>query len=113
MTIRSYISDKLKAYGITEAQLIDLSISSGLELDADVMSANQDVLGVALTQTLEECILAPRMTNVSESGFSVSWNYESAAQYYLWLCRKWGVIPNDDVLALLGIPSIIDRTDNW
>lgn len=113
MTIRAYISDKLKAYDITEAQLIDLSISSGLDLNADVMEVNPNVVGVALTHTLEECILAPRLSNVSESGFSMSWNYESVSKYYLWLCRKWGVTPNDEVLGLLGISTIIDCTDNW
>ena len=85
MTIRAYISDKLKAYGISEAQLIDLSITTGLDLDADVMAIEPSVVGVALTKTLEECILAPRLSNVSESGFSMSWNYESVGKYYLCL----------------------------
>ncbi len=61
MTIRAYITDKLKAYGITEAQLVDLSISSGLKLDSDVMDNDPTAVGIALTQTLEECILAPRL----------------------------------------------------
>lgn len=113
MTIRAYITDKLKAYGITEAQLVDLSISSGLKLDSDVMDNGPTAVGIALTQTLEECILAPRLSSVSESGFSMSWNYDSVGKYYLWLCRKWGVTPNDDVLGMLGISTIIDRTDNW
>ncbi len=113
MTIRAYISDKLKAYGISEAQLIDLSISTGLKLDDDVMAADPAVVGNALTKTLEECILAPRLSSVSESGFSMSWDYESVGKYYLWLCRKWGITPNDNILDLLGISSIIDRTDNW
>lgn len=113
MTIRAYISDKLKAYGVTEAQLIDLSITSGLNLESDVMNNDPAVVGVALTKTLEECILAPRLSSVSESGFSMSWNYESVGKYYLWLCRKWGIAPNDDVVGMLGISTIIDRTDNW
>ncbi len=113
MTISAYISEKLKAYGITEAQLVDVSLSSGLDLDSDVLANNQTSVGIALTHTLEECILAPRLSNVSENGFSMSWNYESVGKYYLWLCRKWGVTPNDDVLAMLGVSSIIDRTDNW
>lgn len=113
MTIRAYISDKLKAFGISEAQLIDMSISSGLDLESDVMANDPTSVGIALTHTLEECILAPRLNNVSESGFSMSWNYDSVGKYYLWLCNKWGVTPKDDVLAILGISSIIDRTDYW
>ncbi len=113
MTIRAYISDKLKAFGISEAQLIDLSISSGLDLDADVLSCEPSVVGIALTQTLEECILAPRVSNVSENGFSMSWDFASVGNYYIWLCRKWGITPNADVLQMLGVSAIIDRSDNW
>lgn len=113
MTIRAYITEKLKAFGISEAQLIDIAISSGIDLDGDVQDCEPAVVGVALTHTLEECILAPRLSSVSESGFSMSWNYESVGKYYVWLCRKWGLNPNDDVLALLGISTIIDRSDNW
>lgn len=113
MTIRAYISDKLKAYGVSEAQLIDLSISSGLDLDANVTDYEPSVIGIALTHTLEECILAPRVSNVSESGFSMSWDCSSASKYYIWLCRKWGLTPNADVMEMLGVSTIIDRTDDW
>ena len=113
MTIRAYISAKLKAFGISEAQLVDLSMTSGLDLDSDVTTNDPKEVGIAMTQTLEECILAPRLTNVNESGFSMSWNYDSMGKYYLWLCRKWGLTPDDDVLAMLGLSSIIDRTNEW
>lgn len=113
MTIRAYITEKLKAYGISEAQLIDLSLTSGLDLEAEVEASNAQSVGIAVTQTLEEVILAPRMSNVSESGFSISWDYEHVGKYYLWLCKKWGLTPNKDVMGMLGISTIIDRTDNW
>lgn len=113
MTIRAYISDKLRAFGISEAQLVDMSLSSGLDLESDVMEADATKVGVALTQTLEEVILAPKMTNVNESGFSVSWVFDNVGKYYLWLCNRWGLKPNDDVLSMLGLSTIIDRTDIW
>ena len=113
MTIRAYISDKLKAFGISEAQLVDMSLSSGLDLESDVSEADTTKVGVALTQTLEEVILAPKMTNVNESGFSVSWDFNSVGKYYLWLCKRWGLTPNDDVLSMLGLSTIIDRTNIW
>lgn len=113
MTIRAYISDKLKAFGISEAQLVDMSLSSGLDLESDVMEADPTTVGVTLTHTLEEVILAPKMTNINESGFSMSWNFDSVSKYYLWLCKKWGLKPNDDVLSMLGLSTIIDRTDVW
>lgn len=113
MTIRAYISEKLKAYGVTEAQLIDVAIEQGVDLDSDVTDADSTSIGVALIRTLEECIFAPRLSNVSESGFSMSWNYENVGKYYLWLCKKYGLTPNSEIVAMLDIPTIIDRTDNW
>lgn len=113
MTIREYISDKLKAFGISEAQLVDMSLSSGLDLESNVVEQDPTVVGVALTSTLEELILAPKMTNISESGFSVSWDFANMSQYYLWLCRKWGLTPKDDVLAALGLSVISDKTSKW
>lgn len=113
MTIRAYISDKLRAFGISEAQLVDMSLSSGLDLESDVSEADATKVGVALTQTLEEVILAPKMTNVNESGFSVSWDFNSVGKYYLWLCKRWGLTPDDDVLSMLGLSTIIDRTNIW
>lgn len=113
MTIRAYISDKLKAFGISEAQLVDMSLSSGLDLESDVAEENADAVGVMMTHTLEEVILAPKMTNINESGFSASWDFDSVGKYYLWLCRKYGLTPNDDALSMLGLSTITDRTNVW
>lgn len=113
MTLRAYISEKLKAFGISEVHFVDLSLTSGLDPNYEVENYGPDVIGVALTQVLEECILAPRMSNVSEGGFSASWNFDAIGKYYLWLCRKWGVTPNDDAMGMLGISMITDRTSNW
>lgn len=113
MTVRNYISDKLRAFGITEAQLVDVCLSAGLDLDEDIAACAPAAVGAILVNTLEELMLAPRMTNVNESGFSMSWDFSSVGKYYLWLCRKWGVTPNDDVLGMAGLSTITDRTDIW
>lgn len=113
MTIRAYITDKLKAFGVSEAQLVDFSISSGLNLDKEFDSPDTKKVGVGLVQTIEELVLAPKMSNVSEAGFSMSWDFSSLGQYYIWLCRKWGVSPNADVLALMGISTILDKSNKW
>lgn len=113
MTIREYISDKLRAFGISEAQLVDVSLSSGLDMEADVAAQSPSSVGIALTKTLEEVILAPRMNNVSESGFSMSWDFGAVSRYYMWLCRKWGLTPDSDVLAATGASVISDKTSKW
>ena len=111
MKIREYISQKLRAWNITDAQLED--ISSGIDLDEEYTSDNSQVVGKAMISVIEELMLAPRMSNVNENGFSVSWDYSSIGQYYMWLCRKYGVAPDNEVVAALGLSTITDKSDIW
>lgn len=111
MKIREYISQKLRAWNITDAQLED--ISSGIDLDEEYTSDNSQVVGKAMISVIEELMLAPYMSNVNENGFSVSWNYYKIGQYYMWLCRKYGVAPDNEVVAALGLSTITDKSDIW
>ena len=85
MKIREYISQKLRAWNITDAQLED--ISSGIDLDEEYTSDNSQVVGKAMISVIEELMLAPYMSNVNENGFSVSWDYSRIGQYYMWIFR--------------------------
>ena len=111
MKIREYISQKLRAWNITDAQLED--ISSGIDLDEEYTSDNFQVVGKAIISVIEELMLAPYMSNVNENGFSVSWDYSRIGQYYMWLCRKYGVAPDNEVVAALGLSTITDKSDIW
>ena len=111
MKIREYISQKLRAWNITDAQLED--ISSGIDLDEEYTSDDAQVVGKAMISVIEELMLAPYMSNVNENGFSVSWDYSRIGQYYMWICRKYGVAPDDEVVAALGLSTITDKSDIW
>lgn len=114
MTIREYISQKLNAFGnISEAQLLDMSLSGKFSLEDEYNEDNVRSVGIAIVGGIEELVLVPKMKSVSESGFSVSWDYDGLGKYYLWLCRKWGVTPNEDVVGMLGISMVIDCTNCW
>lgn len=114
MTIREYISQKLNAFGtISEAQLLDMSLSGKFSLEDEYNEGNVRSVGIAMAGGIEELVLVPKMKSVSESGFSVSWDYDGLGKYYLWLCRKWGVTPNEEVVGMLGISMVIDRTNCW
>lgn len=113
MTLREYVSEKLRAFGVTEAQLIDVATAIGHSLETDIAVLSPAKLGTALASALEELILSPKQTSVNENGFSVSWDFSSAGKYYLWLCRKWGIAPSEDALAMVGLSTITDRTEIW
>ena len=108
MTNKEYILGKLCAFDINEAQLADMPI----DLNGAYEPNSPDV-GIAMCHLIEELVLAPRQKSINEQGFSVSWDYADVGKYYLWLCKKFGITPNEDVVSLMGISMITDKTDIW
>ena len=113
MTVQEYISDKLSRFGISDAVLADISIDSGIALDDEYSYYNRESVGKALCHAVAELIFAPRTQSVSESGFSESVNYDNLGKFYMYLCRKWGEKPDDEIVSLLGLNVITDKTDIW
>lgn len=114
MTIREYISQKLSAFGnISEAQLLDMALSGKFNLDDECGESNLKAVSIGIIRGIEELVFSPKMKSVSESGFSMSWDYDGLGKYYLWLCRRWGIVPNENAINMLGVSMIIDRTNCW
>lgn len=112
MTIRQYLQQKLSAFGrVSEADFAE--VSAFLDIDSEHSEDNAVKAGIALCRMIEERVLSPYVSNVSENGFSMSWNYDNLGKYYLWLCKKYGITPKDEVLSILGISVIADITDMW
>ena len=113
MTIREYISQKLNAFGLTEAHYNDVVVSSGLELDDFYSADNADAVGKAMIPLVEELVFSPRLKDINEGGFSASWDFSMLGSWYMLLCRKYGVRPNADAMAQMGLSAVIDRTSKW
>lgn len=113
MTIKEYILQELKAFDVSEAQLLDMSLIGGFGLDDEYSLETMASVGVSLAGFIEKMVFAPKLSNVSESGFSISWDYGELGKYYMWLCNKWGVTPDNEVMGILGISVITDKTDCW
>lgn len=99
----------MAAFGVNEAMLADMALT--IDLDAPYTGSME--VGRALVSAVEEALLQPYMSQVNENGFSVSWNRDNAGKWYLWLCKKYGVTPSDEVLPLLGISMITDVSELW
>lgn len=108
MTNGEYMREKLKAFDISDAELLD----SGIDLSAEY-EPNSPIVAKGLISVIEGLVLAPQRTNISENGFSISWDTANLGKYYLYLCRKWGVAPNKDVTSNLQIPTITDVSNLW
>lgn len=107
MTVRAYIESIFKGINVPEAFYADMPV----DLDAEYVSGMN--LGPAIIPALEGVILAPMEKSVSENGFSRSWDTDKLPKYYLWLCRRYGITPSAEIMAMLGMSSIIDITDTW
>lgn len=91
MTAGEYVTQKFQSFGITmsEADLLDVSLYSGIVSDEDVTEANIPAIHVGIARFIPSLLL--RATSISESGFSMSWNIEGIKQYYAYLCRTYGL----------------------
>lgn len=112
MTVREYISQKLRAFDITEAHLLDVSLN-GLNLDATYNQSMQTQVNKGIISILAELILAPMQTSINEQGFSMTWDTKKMGDYYLYLCKRYGVTPDADVTSMLGMDMITDKSSLW
>lgn len=111
MTVKEYLASELRAFGLSESEFADLGM--GVELADEYTAGNSLQVRTALAEALPAFILKPRMANVSESGFSVSWNFDNLVKYYLWLCGRLGITPDETITTMAGLSVITDKTDLW
>lgn len=114
MTIREYISGRFSEMGLTvsEADFADLE-AEGLDIENEYDSDTVREVGMALIPFIAEYVMKPKAKSVSEGGVSISWEYGDLIKWYLWLCKKFGVTPDEDLLALSGINTLKDISDQW
>lgn len=112
MNIRQYIQRKLSRwFDVSDADLLDVSVCWSISLDDEYGHENKTLVGKAMCSMLEEYILAPRRTSVSEGGFSFSTDYSDVIRYYMLMCRTYGVEPAKEVISKVG--TISDASDLW
>lgn len=105
------MSTKLQAFNVTEAQLLDITLLQDVDLEDEADDFTAEQLGKLMIGSLEEVLFAPKLKTVSENGFSMSFEYEDALKYYLYLCRRWGVTPDETLIS--GMSTIVDKTSMW
>lgn len=113
MTIREYLNTKLQSLMLNEAQLVDFSLNSGVNLDAEYTAEVSDIVNKNMITLIEDVIFMPRPKSINEGGFSMAWDYADLGKFYMWLCRRYGKTPNTDAASMMGISMIIDRTNEW
>ena len=110
MTNRDYIMATITPLGISEGVIAPAL--ANIDLGAEYIPGDKEV-GKALCASLELAMFAPKTRSVSESGFSISYDYADLVKMYKLLCSMYDVTPNEEVLSMAGISRITDKTSKW
>jgi hypothetical protein len=104
MTNKEYITKSLNGLGVSEDDIDVILLKSGIigEDVADIRACDKAVYNRM------SVILKGMMQNVSEGGYSISWNMEAVKLFYNALCLELGV---ENVLV--GRPKVRNRSNYW
>lgn len=104
MTNKQYLEKALSGLNIDDDAIDIILIKGGLKADAEV-----DVKACDLsTYHRMSIVLKGTMKNVSEGGYSISWNVDAVKLYYNALCTE---LKLDNVL--FSRPKIRNRSNIW
>ena len=101
------------AFGVTEAQLLDVLTSSSCYPDDECVEMTAKARQEITLKVLESLLFRPRVKSISESGVSISYDFDGLGRWYMFLCRQLGKTPNDEIVGMLGLSTIIDKTNMW
>ena len=111
MTVQQYIRHRFSNIGeITDVGIADFMIDFGIS-DTTLTDEVKKQTAASIDKFVKDEIMHPQ--SVSESGFSMSWSAESLKSYRVMMLGKYGITPNNETSALIGLNRIIDRTDIW
>jgi hypothetical protein len=104
MTNKQYLTKALSGLNMSEDDIDIILLKSELDADADVDVRSCDMATYNRMSVLFKGVLQ----NVSEGGYSVSWNMDAVKLFYNALCSELGV---ENVL--LARPKVRSRSHLW
>lgn len=103
-TNKEYLVAATKALNLSEEDIEIIMMKSNVNPDAD---ANVRECDMALYKRFS-VVLGSAMQNVTEGGYSVSWNMEAVKMFYVSLCEDLGTKN-----VLVGRPKVRNRSNMW
>lgn len=112
MNTIDYIRQRFSYIGtITDVGASDFSLDFGIEIKEDISDDEMKAIAEAVDSFVDKNILHP--TSVDENGFSVSWSADAAKAFVKMALRKYGIEPDGDTSALVGLSVIKDASELW
>lgn len=104
MTNKQYLSKSLKGLNVSEDDIDIILVKSHMSGDSELDVAACD----KAVHARFSVVLKGMTQNVSEGGYSISWNMDAVKMYYNALCNEYGL---ENVLN--ARPVIRDRSNMW
>lgn len=104
MTNKEYLTKSLKGLNLSDDDIEIIIIKSNLGADAPIQAQLCDMA----VYNRMSVILKGMTQNVSEGGYSISWNMEAVKLYYAALCFELG---KENVLT--GRPKVRNKSNLW
>lgn len=104
MTNKEYITTSLSGANLSDADIEIILAKGGLVADADV---DMRACDIAIYKRFT-IVLKGMSHNVTEGGYSLSWNLDAVKMYYAALCNELGV---ENVLV--NRPKVRNRSNIW
>ena len=103
MTYKEWITTTVKRFGIEGAD-VELILANQAALIPDAEAVADPT--TAKTVLVKEFASLIPLANVSEGGYSVSWNWEAIKTWYNLTCGELGITPSDK-------PKVRNRSNLW
>ena len=107
MTFLEYATVLLSRFGVSEAEIEFILIEGGLT-PGDTVTTDEDRIALKTAMYYHIPVLMSGLQNVSEGGYSISWNLEGLRLWFSLLAKELGL---EDVLSLA--PLVRDRSNRW
>lgn len=104
MTNKEYLTLSLDGLNITDNDIAIILLKGGIDAEADV---DYTACDRAVYKRMS-VVLKGMMQNVSEGGYSVSWNMDAVNLFYAALCEELG-----EENVLVSRPKIRNRSNYW
>jgi len=104
MTNKEYLTKLLNGLNVSEDDIDIIILKSGLDADAIALASDCD----KAVYNRMSVILKGTTQNISEGGYSISWNMEAVKLFYNSLCNELGL---ENVLV--GRPKVRNRSNYW
>ena len=108
MTNGEFIRAQLVSFGVNDADFMVALENVDPDEELDLETAER-----AMIPLLEVLAVKPYLKNINENGFSLSWDMSKIGWWYRYLCKKYGIKPDANVMEALGLSVIVDRTSKW